>query len=209
MNGKLRFHRPVSVKSNPNFYSTRASSRKTVPATSSKLAQAKALERDACGPGRSRVPPLPQGGRARGKTLLHGPCHDGEPARACRGGHGHKGRWHGRTPRLASHAESQAQGHRPSHRGGRATKAYDTRDRVETLRAIDVAPHAAPNQSPAKTGKRRRSAIDGRTTRHANYGLSQKCLPRRSHASSAGASSTARCARPSTAALPVLVQGSG
>src|ERR1019366_9422561 len=41
--------------------------------------------------------------------LIHGPRDHGKPARACRGGHGHKGRWHGRTPRLASHAESQTQ----------------------------------------------------------------------------------------------------
>jgi hypothetical protein len=32
----------------------------------------------------------------------------------------------------------------------------------------------AQNQSPTKTGKLRRSAIDGRTTRHAGYGLSQQ-----------------------------------
>jgi len=32
----------------------------------------------------------------------------------------------------------------------------------------------AQNQSQTKTGKLRRSAIDGRTTRHAGYGLSQK-----------------------------------
>jgi transposase len=55
-----------------------------------------------------------------------------------------------------------------------ADKAYDTRDHVATLRAIDVPPHVAQNQSPTKTGKLRRSAIDGRTTRHAGYGLSQQ-----------------------------------
>jgi transposase len=56
---------------------------------------------------------------ARGKTLLHGPCHHGEPARACGGGHGHDGRWQGGTQRCPRDAESQAQGHRPSPHGGR------------------------------------------------------------------------------------------
>jgi transposase len=55
-----------------------------------------------------------------------------------------------------------------------ADKAYDTRDHVATLRAVDVTPHVAQNKSPTKTGKLRRSAIDGRTTRHAGYGLSQQ-----------------------------------
>jgi hypothetical protein len=32
----------------------------------------------------------------------------------------------------------------------------------------------AQNKSPTKTGKRRRSAIDGRTTRHGSYDQSQK-----------------------------------
>ena len=55
-----------------------------------------------------------------------------------------------------------------------ADKAYDTKDHVETLRALDVTPHVAQNNHPTKTGKLRRSAIDGRTTRHESYGLSQK-----------------------------------
>ena len=56
--------------------------------------------------------------------------------------------------------------------GGRATlgadKAYDTRDFVAGLRARGVTPHVAQNDS------RRRSAVDGRTTRHAGYGHSQR-----------------------------------
>ena len=49
---------------------------------------------------------------------------------------------------------------------------------VEDLRAINVTPHVAQNNGPAKIGKRigkrRRSSIDARTTRHASYGMSQK-----------------------------------
>ena len=52
-------------------------------------------------------------------------------------------------------------------------KAYDTADHVAALREIEVTPHVAQNNAPTKTGKRRRSAIDGRTTRHRGYRLSQ------------------------------------
>src|SRR5437660_3456768 len=54
-------------------------------------------------------------------------------------------------------------------------KAYDTADHVTNLRAINVTPHVAQNDSITSTGKRRRSAIDGRTTRHQGYGISQSC----------------------------------
>jgi transposase len=52
-------------------------------------------------------------------------------------------------------------------------KAYDTSDHVAALRAAKVTPHVAKNNSATKTGKERKSAIDGRTTRHAGYGISQ------------------------------------
>jgi transposase len=48
-----------------------------------------------------------------------------------------------------------------------ADKGYDARGFVEELRALTVTPHVAQNQ----TG--RRSAVDGRTTRHPGYALSQ------------------------------------
>src|SRR6266850_5669771 len=48
-----------------------------------------------------------------------------------------------------------------------ADKGYDTRDFVEALRLVQVTPHVAQNIS------RRSSAIDGRTTRHAGYEVSQ------------------------------------
>src|SRR6266513_1816873 len=54
-------------------------------------------------------------------------------------------------------------------------KAYDTADHVAHLRAINVTPHVIQNDSITATGKRRRSAIDGRTTRHQGYGMSQSC----------------------------------
>jgi transposase len=46
-------------------------------------------------------------------------------------------------------------------------KAYDTRDFVQAARAAGVTPHVAQNQT------NRRSAIDGRTTRHRGYAISQ------------------------------------
>ena len=68
-------------------------------------------------------------------------------------------------------AKRKAVGHRIT---AGADKAYDTKDHIENLRAIGVTPHVAQNKSPTKTGKRRRSAIDGRTTRHGSYDQSQK-----------------------------------
>ena len=52
-------------------------------------------------------------------------------------------------------------------------KAYDTAGHVAKLRALDVSPHVTQNDSLTSTGKRRRSAIDARTTRHDGYAMSQ------------------------------------
>jgi len=52
-------------------------------------------------------------------------------------------------------------------------KAYDTAEHVANLRRLNVTPHVAQNNSPTKTGRRRRSNIDNRTTRHKGYGMSQ------------------------------------
>jgi transposase len=68
-------------------------------------------------------------------------------------------------------AKRKAVGHRIT---AGADKAYDAKDHVETLRAFDVTPHVAQNNSLTKTGQRRTSAIDRRTTRHESYDLSQK-----------------------------------
>jgi hypothetical protein len=54
-------------------------------------------------------------------------------------------------------------------------KAYDTKDHVAALRNIGVTPHVAQNDAATKTGRRRRSAIDRRTTRHVGYAISQTC----------------------------------
>jgi IS5 family transposase len=57
------------------------------------------------------------------------------------------------------------------HAGGRVTvgadRGYDTADFVDRCRRRGVTPHVAMNDS------RRSSAIDGRTTRHIGYGMSQ------------------------------------
>ena len=52
-------------------------------------------------------------------------------------------------------------------------KAYDTANHVANLRARNVTPHVTQNNSVTKTGRSRESAIDGRTTRHEGYGISQ------------------------------------
>ena len=55
-----------------------------------------------------------------------------------------------------------------------ADKAYDTQGFVQACREIDVTPHVAQNLT-----RRGGSAIDGRTTRHAGYEISQrkrKCI---------------------------------
>jgi len=54
-------------------------------------------------------------------------------------------------------------------------KAYDSRDHVTALRRMNVTPHVAQNDALTKTGRRRTSAIDKRTTRHVGYRISQSC----------------------------------
>jgi transposase len=54
-----------------------------------------------------------------------------------------------------------------------ADKAYDSAEYVAALRAANVTPHVAQHNYVTKSGRRRKSAIDGRTTRHEGYGLSQ------------------------------------
>ena len=137
------------------------------------LAQTEARERNACEHDGSREPPLPQGGRREAKL-----CYLGHVAMENRHGLAVAGMVttaDGRAERSAAQAMLKAKRRAIGHRiTAGADKAYDTSDHVETLRAIDVTPHVAQNQSQTKTGKLRRSAIDGRTTCHAGYGLSQK-----------------------------------
>jgi hypothetical protein len=51
-------------------------------------------------------------------------------------------------------------------------KAYDTREFVQSLRVLNAVPHVAQNC------KGRNSAIDGRTTRHPGYAISQRLRKR-------------------------------
>ena len=53
-----------------------------------------------------------------------------------------------------------------------ADKAYDTRGFVQSLRALNAVPHVAQNCQG------RKSAIDGRTTRHPGYAVSQRLRKR-------------------------------
>jgi hypothetical protein len=55
-----------------------------------------------------------------------------------------------------------------------ADKGYDAASFVDDLRQMAVTPHIAKNDAVTKTGKRRRGAIDARTTRHPGYGVSQR-----------------------------------
>ena len=66
--------------------------------------------------------------------------------------------------------EAKERGLHPKTLGG--DKGYDTQGCVEAMRSRNVTPHVAQNTSG------RRSAIDGRTTRHAGYRLSQRIRKR-------------------------------
>jgi transposase len=59
-----------------------------------------------------------------------------------------------------------------------ADKAYDVTAFVQDLRARSVTPHIAIDGHLSKIGKPRKTAIDGRTTRHAGYDISQRCRKR-------------------------------
>ncbi len=59
-----------------------------------------------------------------------------------------------------------------------ADKAFDVTPFIGDLRARGVTPHIAIDGHLTKTGKRRKTAIDGRTTRHAGYAVSQRCRKR-------------------------------
>jgi transposase len=59
-----------------------------------------------------------------------------------------------------------------------ADKAYDVTAFVHDLRSRSVTPHIAIDGHLSTTGKRRKTAIDGRTTRHAGYDISQRCRKR-------------------------------
>jgi IS5 family transposase len=78
----------------------------------------------------------------------------------------------GHAERVAALALIEAHADRPRPITLGADKGYDAEDFVNELRAMRVTPHVAQNTSG------RRSAIDGRTTRHVGYGLSQRIRKR-------------------------------
>ena len=59
-----------------------------------------------------------------------------------------------------------------------ADKAYDVMQFVHDLRDRSVTPHIAIDGHLSTTGKRRKTAIDARTTRHGGYDISQRCRKR-------------------------------
>ena len=59
-----------------------------------------------------------------------------------------------------------------------ADKGYDAESFVNALKTKNVTPHIAINGSVSKLGKVRNTAVDGRTTRHQGYGISQRCRKR-------------------------------
>ena len=59
-----------------------------------------------------------------------------------------------------------------------ADKGYDAASFVGELRQMCVTPHIARNDAVTKTGKRRHTAVDARTTRHPGYAASQRVRKR-------------------------------
>lgn len=57
-------------------------------------------------------------------------------------------------------------------------KGFDVVDFVQELRDRKVTPHVAVQDHLTKTGKRRKTKIDGRTTRHPGYRISQRIRKR-------------------------------
>lgn len=53
-------------------------------------------------------------------------------------------------------------------------KGYDVEDFILELRKRKITPHIAVQDHLSKTGKRRKTRIDGRTTRHPSYEISQR-----------------------------------
>jgi IS5 family transposase len=72
----------------------------------------------------------------------------------------------GHAERMAALAMIELRADRPGRITLGADKGYDAEDFVNELRSMNVTPHVA--------AKAKGSAIDGRTTRHAGYALSQR-----------------------------------
>jgi len=78
----------------------------------------------------------------------------------------------GQAERTAALAMIEKRADRPGRITLGADKGYDAEDFVNELRSMNVTPHVARNTAG------RRSALDGRTTRHAGYGVSQRIRKR-------------------------------
>ncbi|GJD74570.1 IS5 family transposase ISNisp7 [Methylobacterium goesingense] len=78
----------------------------------------------------------------------------------------------GHAERIAALSMIEPRADRPRAISLGADKAYDAEDFVNELRSMNVRAHVARNTNG------RRSSIDGRTTRHAGYGRSQKIRKR-------------------------------
>jgi transposase len=115
---------------------------------------------------------------------------DGQPAKLCYIGHALMENRHGLA---VGGGISQATGTAEremalalidgQRRGGRritlgADKAYDVEQFVHDLRNRSVTPHIAIDGHLSKTGTPRKTAVDGRTTRHIGYDISQHCRKR-------------------------------
>ena len=92
---------------------------------------------------------------------------------------GHLGHFRRNLTLADGHAERVAALHMIEPRADRpqaitlgADKAYDAEDFINELRSMKVTPHVAQNTSG------RSSAIDGRTTRHGGYAISQRIRKR-------------------------------
>ena len=78
----------------------------------------------------------------------------------------------GHAERIAALHMIEPRGDRPRPITLGADKAYDAEDFVNELRSMNATPHVAQNANG------RSSAIDGRTTRHAGYAVSQRIRKR-------------------------------
>lgn len=114
---------------------------------------------------------------------------DGQPARLCYIAHALMENRHGlavagEVSQATGTAEREAALRLVDRRRGRrritlgADKAYDVRQFVGDLRTRQVTPHIAIDGHVRKSGRPRATAIDGRTTRHAGYAVSQRCRKR-------------------------------
>jgi transposase len=114
---------------------------------------------------------------------------DGQPAKLCYLGHALMENRHGLAvdglvTQATGTAEREATLAMLDRRPGRrrvtlgADKAYDVRGFIEDLRRRRVTPHVAIDGHMRKSGKPRGTAMDGRTTGHAGYAVSQRCRKR-------------------------------